>query len=193
MSFPRLPAAALALTALALIAAGCGSSSSSSSSTSSSQPSKAPAAAGESSGGGMTLTGASNPELGTIIVDSEGLTVYAFAKDQGTTSSCYGACAEAWPPVLTKGSPVSGEGAMSSQLGTTKRKDGTVQVTYAGHPLYTFVDDSKPGEANGNGATAFGAEWNALEESGSLVPASAEGEGEEESSSESSGGGGYGY
>jgi predicted lipoprotein with Yx(FWY)xxD motif len=194
MSFPRLPAAALALTAVALIAAGCGSSSSSSSSsTSSSQPSKAPVAAGASSGGGMTLTGASNPELGTIIVDSEGLTVYAFAKDQGTTSSCYGACAEAWPPVLTKGSPASGEGAMSSQLGTTKRKDGTVQVTYAGHPLYTFVEDSKPGEANGNGATAFGAEWNALEESGSLVPASAEGEGEEESSSESSGGGGYGY
>ncbi len=192
MSFPRLPAAALALTALALIAAGCGSSSSSSSS--SSQPSKAPvAAAGESSGGGMTLTGASNPELGTIIVDSEGLTVYAFAKDQGTTSSCYGACAAAWPPVLTKGAPASGEGAMSSQLGTTKRKDGTVQVTYAGHPLYTFVDDSKPGEANGNGSTAFGAEWNALEESGSLVAASAAGEGEKESSSESSGGGGYGY
>jgi hypothetical protein len=67
-----------------------------------------------------------------------------------------------------------------------------VQVTYAGHPLYTFVDDSKPGEANGNGSSAFGGEWNALEESGSLVPASAKGEGEE-SSSESSGGGGYGY
>ena len=79
---------------------------------------------------------------------------------------------------------------MSSQLGTTKRKDGTVQVTYAGHPLYTFVEDSQPGEANGNGASAFGGEWNGLDESGAMAQASAGGE---EKSTESSGGGGYGY
>jgi predicted lipoprotein with Yx(FWY)xxD motif len=145
----------------------------------------------------MTLTAAGNPELGTIIVDSEGLTVYTFDKDRGTTSSCYGACAEAWPPVITEGSPTAGEGAMSSQLGTTTRKDGTVQVTYAGHPLYTFVEDHKPGEANGNGVSAFGASWHALDQSGSMASAAA-GEGESSApetteSSESSGSGGYGY
>lgn len=201
MSFPRPPVAALSLTALALIIAGCGSSSMTSSS-SSSQPSKAPVGGGggSSSSTATTVTGASNPELGTIIVNSEGLTVYSFAKDKGTTSSCYGACAEAWPPLSTEGAPISGEGAMPSKLGTTKRKDGTVQVTYAGHPLYTFVEDHKPGEANGNGVSAFGAEWHALDESGSLVAASGGAEGESttpaptESSSESSGSsGGYGY
>jgi predicted lipoprotein with Yx(FWY)xxD motif len=133
-----------------------------------------------------------------VLVDSEGFTVYSFAKDKGTTSSCYGACAETWPPVTTEGAPTSGEGAASSKLGTTKRKDGTVQVTYAGKPLYTFVEDSQPGEANGNGVTFFGGEWNALDQNGSAVAASsAEGESGSavpaESGSESSGGGGYGY
>ena len=179
MSFPRLPAAALSLTALALIVAGCGGSSTTSSS-SSSQPSKTPA----SSTAATTVSATSNPELGMVLVDSEGFTVYGFAKDKGTMSSCYGACAEAWPPVTTEGAPSAGEGATSSKLGTTKRKDGATQVTYAGHPLYTFVEDSQPGEANGNGVSAFGAEWNALDRSGS-APA--------ESNSESSGGGGYGY
>lgn len=188
MSFPRLPAAALSLAALALIVAGCGGSSMSSS-TSSSQESKAPAAGGEASptAAATTVSAAESPELGAVLVDSEGLTVYSFAKDSGTMSSCYGACAEAWPPVTTEGAPTSGEGATSSQLGTTKRKDGTTQVTYAGHPLYTFVEDKSPGEANGNGVSAFGAEWNALDESGAPAAASSE------SSSESSGGGAYGY
>jgi predicted lipoprotein with Yx(FWY)xxD motif len=174
MSFPRLAAALLSLAAVALIAAGCGGSSNSMSSpsTSSSQEGRA-----------STVSAGETPELGAVLVDSEGLTVYAFGKDQGMTSSCYGACAEAWPPVTTKGTPTSGEGAMSSQLGTTKRKDGTTQVTYAGHPLYTFVEDRSPGEANGNGVTAFGAEWTALDEGGSAPS---------ESSGESSGGGGYG-
>jgi predicted lipoprotein with Yx(FWY)xxD motif len=179
MSLPRLPAAALSLAAVALIVAGCGGSSSTSS-TSSSQESKAPAAA-------TTVSAAESPELGSVLVNSEGLTVYSFAKDSGTMSSCYGACAEAWPPVLTEGAPTSGEGASSSQLGTTKRKDGTTQVTYAGHPLYTFVEDKSPGEANGNGVSAFGAEWNALDESGAPAAVSSE------SSSESSGGGYSGY
>lgn len=194
MSFPRLPVTALSLTVVALIVVGCGGSSSSSSSPSSQASNTAAANGGGSSGNGaMTLTGASNSELGTILVNSEGFTVYAFAKDNGTTSSCYGACAKAWPPVTTKGAPATGEGAMSSELGTTKRKDGTVQVTYAGHPLYTFVEDTQPGEANGNGVSAFGAEWNALDEGGSAVAASAGSEEEPEESSESSGGGAYGY
>ncbi|MGC1167185.1 MAG: hypothetical protein WA862_13875 [Solirubrobacterales bacterium] len=116
--------------------------------------------------GGAVLTVASAAEVGPVLVDAKGFTVYDFHKDKGTVSSCYGACASAWPPVLTAGDPTAGEGATASKLGTTKRKDGTVQVTYAGHPLYTYVADRKPGEANGNDIDAFGAEWYALQGSG---------------------------
>jgi predicted lipoprotein with Yx(FWY)xxD motif len=172
MSLSRLSAAALSFAALALIVAGCGGGSSSSSST---------AASSSEGGGASTIAGAESSELGTILVDAKGFTVYSFAKDQGTTSSCYGGCAEAWPPVIVKGEPTAGEDAESSDLGTTKRKDGTTQATYAGHPLYTFIEDKEAGEANGNGVTAFGAEWNALDESGS-APAGGGG---------ATGGGGY--
>ena len=101
-------------------------------------------------------------DLGTIIVDSEGLTLYDFHKDKVGTSACYCACAGAWPPLLTEGEPKAEAGAMASQLGTTKRKDGTVQVTYAGWPLYTYAGDKSPGEANGNDFSQFGAQWYAL-------------------------------
>lgn len=171
MSFPRLAAAALSLAAVALIVAACGSSSSSSSSTSASPEGKP-----------TTVSATEVSELGPVLVDSKGLTVYSFGKDQGTTSSCYGACEGAWPPVTVQGAPTIGEGANSSEVGTTKRKDGTTQVTYAGHPLYTFVEDKSPGEANGIGVTAFGGEWNALNESGGVPIASG---------GETGGGGGY--
>ncbi len=192
----RLSIAALSLAALALIVAGCGGSSSSSST--SSQASAGPPSGSESAAGGATTVSASeSPELGMVLVDSEGFTVYSFAKDKGSTSSCYTACAETWPPVIATGKPAAGEGATSSDLGTTKRKDGTLQVTYAGHPIYTFVDDQGPGEANGNGSTAFGGEWSALDESGSAAAAASAGEGESGASApaESSGStsGGYGY
>jgi predicted lipoprotein with Yx(FWY)xxD motif len=101
-----------------------------------------------------------------VIVDSEGMTLYDFHKDKGGKSACYGACAKGWPPLLTEGKPQAGEGAMASKLGTVERTDGTMQVTYAGHPLYTFVEDKKPGEANGNDVSAFGAQWYALLPSG---------------------------
>jgi len=106
------------------------------------------------------------PDLGTVIVDAEGMTLYDFHKDKGTMSACYGACAQAWPPLLTKGAPKATGGAESSLLGVTKRKDGTEQVTYNGHPLYGFVEDKKPGETNGNDVDAFGAQWYALEPNG---------------------------
>ena len=102
------------------------------------------------------------PKLGKVIVDAEGMTLYDFHKDKGTTSSCYGACAEAWPPLLTSGTPKAMGGAQASLLGTTQRKDGTLQVTYNGHPLYGFVEDQKPGETNGNDVDGFGAQWYAL-------------------------------
>jgi predicted lipoprotein with Yx(FWY)xxD motif len=162
--------ALLALAALPALA-GCGSSSNggsaygggSSSETSSATTAKSPPGA---ESGAAVLTVATAPKVGAVLVDAKGFTVYDFHKDKGTTSSCYGACAEAWPPVASEGAPQTGEGAMSAELGTTKRKDGSTQVTYAGHPLYTFVEDKKPGEANGNDTSAFGAQWYALHANG---------------------------
>ena len=164
--------ALLALVA-ALAIAGCGSSSDNESggayggkgNSATTESSTAESSPGAESGAAV-LTVASAPKVGAILVDAEGFTVYDFHKDKGTTSSCYGACAQGWPPLLTEGAPSSGEGATSAKLGTTKRKDGTTQVTYAGHPLYTFVEDKKPGEANGNDVSAFGAQWYALKGNG---------------------------
>jgi predicted lipoprotein with Yx(FWY)xxD motif len=117
-------------------------------------------------GGAGVVQAAKVGDLGTIIVSSAGLTLYDFHKDKGGTSACYGACASAWPPLLTEGAPKAEAGAMANQLGTTKRKDGTVQVTYGGWPLYTYAGDQAPGEANGNDIDQFGAEWYALQPSG---------------------------
>jgi predicted lipoprotein with Yx(FWY)xxD motif len=121
--------------------------------------------AGAESGAAVVSLG-SVKELGMVLVDSNGMTLYDFHKDKGTTSSCYDACAQAWPPLLTEGKPTVGNGASASKLGTTERKDGTTQVTYAGHPLYTYVVDQKPGEATGNDISAFGGEWYALQGNG---------------------------
>src|SRR5437764_367897 len=97
--------------------------------------------------------------LGRILVDAKGLTLYDFPSDKGTTSVCYGACAALWPPLLTTGKPVAGPGVRASLLGTTKRKDGKLEVTYNGHPLYYFVTDRKPGQATGQGVHQFGGPW----------------------------------
>jgi predicted lipoprotein with Yx(FWY)xxD motif len=130
-------------------------------------------AAGETTGGEATgtPTGAivsvgSVAGLGRVLVDSEGFTLYDFHKDRGATSSCYGGCAQVWPPLTTEGEAQASNGASNSKLGTTKRKDGTTQVTYAGHPLYTYAEDRKPGDSKGNDIDSFGAEWYALEPSG---------------------------
>jgi predicted lipoprotein with Yx(FWY)xxD motif len=174
----------------ALAIAGCGGGGSTTSEGGSGGGEQAASVSSES---GMTLTGAEVSGLGTVLVDSEGFTVYEFAKDNGTTSSCYGACEKNWPPVTTNGAPTAGEGATSSKVGTTKRKDGTMQVTYAGHPLYTFVEDESPGEASGNGLEFFGGRWSVLDEAGSMVEGSSSGEETEAAEETSSGGGGYGY
>jgi len=124
------------------------------------------APASDTGSGAAVLTVADAAGVGPVLVDARGFTVYDFHKDRGTTSSCYGACAGVWPPVLTEGAPQARGGAMAAKLGTTKRQDGTVQVTYAGHPLYTYAADEKPGEANGHDIDSFGAEWYALLGSG---------------------------
>lgn len=105
-------------------------------------------------------------KLGLVLADSKGLALYGFEGDSGTHSACYDRCAKVWPPLITEGPPQPSNGASASQLGTSRRSDGTVQVTYAGHPLYTYAADRKPGEANGNGRVAFGGMWYALKSSG---------------------------
>jgi predicted lipoprotein with Yx(FWY)xxD motif len=107
-------------------------------------------------------------DLGSILAyGPKNLTVYLFEGDKGGKSACSGACAAAWPPVT--GSPKAGAGAMSSQLGTSTRSDGTKQVTYNGHPLYLFVKDKNGGDAFGEGLNAFGADWFVLAPSGNKV------------------------
>lgn len=172
-----LPAIAI-LAIGALLICGCGGGSDSSSSgaeggaygsgeeSAASANNTGASAAAESGGTAAVVAVGKAGDLGKVIVDSEGFTLYDFHKDKGTESACYGACAKAWPPLITSGAPKAMSGAQSSMLGTTKRKDGTTQVTYAGHPVYTFVEDSKPGEANGNDFTGFGAQWYALEPNG---------------------------
>ena len=109
-------------------------------------------------------------KLGSILVDGKGVTVYLFEKDKGGKSACYGTCAKVWAPLLTTSKPKAKNGARASLLGTTKRKDGTLQVTYHKHPLYYYDDDErKPGTAKGQDSKEFGAEWYVLDKSGNIV------------------------
>jgi predicted lipoprotein with Yx(FWY)xxD motif len=104
--------------------------------------------------------GVRSTKLGKVLVNGKGVTLYLFEKDKKGKSACSGACAKAWPPLLTKGKPKVSGSAVKSKLGTTKRSDGTTQVTYGGHPLYTFIKDAnKAGRTTGEGVDAFGAEW----------------------------------
>ena len=126
------------------------------------------AVASDTKAGGVRVAVAKSP-LGRILVDSRGITLYDFPKDRGTTSSCYGACAALWPPLTTKGKPVAGPGVRASLLGTTKRTDGKLEVTYNGHPLYYFVSDRSPGQATGQGLNQFGAPWWVLSPAGKEI------------------------
>jgi predicted lipoprotein with Yx(FWY)xxD motif len=152
--------------------AGCGGGSSSTSgststkSTTTSLPpvAKPPPNAEE---GTVFVSLGSAAGLGQVLVDSEGHTLYAFSNDSAKAATCEGACAKAWPPLLVEqGEPHPSNGAAAARLGTITRADGSRQVTYAGHPLYSFGGDKQPGEANGNGSSAFGGTWSALKGSG---------------------------
>ena len=124
------------------------------------------APAGQSTGTAVAV--ASSP-LGQLLVDSSGRTLYLFELDKGTSSTCDGPCAQAWPPLLTKGAPSTGTGTNAADLGTTTRKDGTTEVTYHGHPLYYYVGDSKAGDTTGQGLNQFGAKWYVLAPSGDKI------------------------
>jgi predicted lipoprotein with Yx(FWY)xxD motif len=107
--------------------------------------------------------------LGIVLVNAKGRTLYLFGKDRNGASACSGSCATAWPPLLAKGKPSAGAGVKAALLGTIRRRDGSVQVTYARHPLYTFANDARAGSTNGEGIFAFGAKWFALSARGKAV------------------------
>ena len=106
---------------------------------------------------------------GSILQDKRGRTLYLFTKEQGSKSKCYGDCARAWPPLITKGTPQAGKGAKASKLGTTKRKNGKLQVTYNGHPLYFYVDEDEPNEVLCQAVSEFGGIWYVVNKNGDAI------------------------
>lgn len=165
------------LATAALIVAGCGSTSSSStnsaaaaapssSTTSSTSATSSTAAAAT----GVAIKTAHNSK-GMYLAGPNGHALYLWVADTGNKSSCSGACAHAWPPLLTKGNPTAGAGVTASDLGTTMRSDGTEQVTYKGHPLYYFIADRTAASVTGQGSSSFGAKWWLVAPSGTAITA----------------------
>ena len=166
----RMLLALLAVAAAAAVLAACSSSATSSSSGGSSSSSPAAATAGSLKT--STIGGA------TVLTSANGFTLYSFAPDTSTKSNCNGTCAQNWPPVT---GPTTASG-VTGTFGTIKRSDGSVQATFDGHPLYTFVGDTAPGQNKGNGLNVAGGLWHEITTSGT-APAG--------SSTSGSGGGGY--
>jgi predicted lipoprotein with Yx(FWY)xxD motif len=157
-------AAAVPVCVLGLAACGGGGSGGGTASSAGgvySQPQRSPAPA-------AAALKVSTTKLGRTLTDANGRTLYIFEKDKGTTSECSGACANIWPP-LTAATGVAGPGLSASALGSVKRPDGTTETTYAGHPLYTYAGDAKPGDTRGQGLDQFGAEWYALAPDGKKI------------------------
>jgi predicted lipoprotein with Yx(FWY)xxD motif len=173
---PTRMAVLASILAIPLLSAACGGGSSSAP-----QASSTPAAAAAATGG--TVDSASSP-LGQILVAKNGMTLYMFASDTNGKSLCDGPCAQFWPPYT--GTPKAGAGLQASLVGTTMRSDGTSQVTYDGHPLYTYSGDPAPGDTNGQGVSTFGALWWVVGPDGQVVKTAAQ-------PSSTSGGGAYGY
>jgi predicted lipoprotein with Yx(FWY)xxD motif len=169
------------LAMVALTAAACGSSGSSGTSgsgSSSSGASSSSAAATPSAGAATSALKTGKVSGVTVLTNAKGLTLYWFAPDTATTSKCNGTCAHYWPPV--PGPATAGTG-VTGKLSTIKRSDGSVQAAYNGHPLYTYIADTSPGMAKGNGLNLSGGVWHEVTVSGAAAPGT----------SSSSGGGGY--
>jgi len=172
---------AAGLAAVVLALAACASSSSSSS-TPAAQGTPAAGASSPAAASGNTVL--SRTIDGTMVLtNSKGMTLYSFGPDTSTTSNCNGSCATYWPPVT---GPVTAGPGVTGTLGTITRADGTIQATYDGHPLYTYVADTAPGQDKGNGLNLSGGVWKIVPVSGGAAPASA-------ASASSSSHGGYGY
>jgi predicted lipoprotein with Yx(FWY)xxD motif len=154
-----LPTVAIPVVALAVAALG-----GTSSAAGYSPASPAPSAAASTAKVDLSTT-----KLGKVIATSGGRTLYMFGADKGHKSSCFGACATAWPPLTTGGKPKAGRGVLASKLGTISRGGGVKQVTYNGHPVYRFEGDARARQTNGEGINAFGGIWHALSAKGKAV------------------------
>jgi predicted lipoprotein with Yx(FWY)xxD motif len=147
-----------------------------------------PASLAGPSKGSSASVAVARTQLGRILVDGRGHTLYLFEKDRRGRSSCNGACAATWPPLIASGKPRAKSGVRASLLGRTKRTDGRWQVTYNRHPLYTFVRDTNKGQTTGEGVDAFGAEWYVVSPRGTKVEA----DGRSSTGGDASTPGGYG-
>jgi predicted lipoprotein with Yx(FWY)xxD motif len=171
----NLFAAAACAAGIVLAATACSSSLSSNGSTqapvassATAQPSSPAAASSSTAAMAIGLQSVSGID-GKFLADGQGRALYLFEADKGSTSTCTGACAAAWPPVTASAMPMAGSGVDQSLLGTTKRADGTEQLTYNGHPLYYFAADTSSGMAKGQGTKAFGAGWYVVNAKGSKI------------------------
>ena len=147
------------------------------------------------SSGAATVATAKVGDLGTVLVNGDGMTLYLFEADTGSTSTCTGECAGIWPALTTTGNATGSMGASSSMLGTTTRDDGSTQVTYNGHPVYLYTGETAAGQANGEGINHFGGLWYAVTTAGTAAMPSGSGSGGNGGGSGGSGGygsGGYG-
>lgn len=170
---PRAARLAVPLAAAAVLAAACGSSGGTSPAASATGGSSAAAAATPAASSAAVMIETHSGPDGTYLTDSAGRTLYLWVADTGSTSMCTGSCASAWPPVTSGMTPTAGTGVSASQLGLSKRSDGTEQATYDGHPLYYFAGDSAAGQMNGQGSTGFGAAWWIVSPSGSAITTAA--------------------
>lgn len=157
--------------ALVLITAGCGGDDIDPSSSSGPYGAGAGYSGPSYDSASAANVGTAETPLGRILVDNQGRTLYAFEGDENGRSACEGACSQEWPPLLSRGGPLARSGVTQSLLGTTRRADRRQQVTYAGHPLYRFVADGKPGDTNGEGVQDFGATWEVLSAAGGEIEA----------------------
>lgn len=157
----------LAAGAASLVLAACGGSSGGSNTKQASSSTPTTTASNASATTTMVKTAKAAP--GTYLVGPNGRALYLWEADSMNKSACSGACAQAWPPFKATGSPAASGGAMSADLGTITRADGTKQVTYKGHPLYYYVGDSAAGQTNGQGSNSFGAKWWLVAPSGGAI------------------------
>jgi predicted lipoprotein with Yx(FWY)xxD motif len=127
------------------------------------------AGAGTPAASGAPTVAVANSSVGKILVDGSGRTLYLFEADMPASSNCYGACVGVWPAVVSAGQPALGPGITASLVGTTKRKDGSTELVYNGHPLYYFTGDKKAGDVTGQGLNSFGAAWYVVSPGGTKV------------------------
>jgi predicted lipoprotein with Yx(FWY)xxD motif len=168
LALPAAAAAAAALAACSSSGAATTPSSSASSSPAASSAGSSPAGTSSAASGSAAAAavGLKTASIGgvTVLTNTKGFALYTFAPDTATTSACNGACAAAWPPQTAPAT-------VKSPYSTIKRSDGSAQLAFNGHPLYTYIADTAPGTATGNGVTAFGGLWSEVPASGAAAPA----------------------